>query len=409
MRLLGVFKEDNREFFLLQDEDKFFKSDDQNLKDEFFNYDLIKNRDVLIGSEPVEGEGVFNFRYGPVTAGVKEAGVFNIYTYGERILSVNIDPSYKKRDIERLILKKNIDEGLKFAESVCGNFAVSHSLAFCRALENCAKLDLPEDAVRLRVVALELERLYNHTTVFLKLARGASQNVLTSHLSFVFEELLRINRDFGLGRFLKGVVVPGGVRVNKNANFEDLSKRLLGLKDKFEELYEHALKSYNFIDRIHNTAPLNKELALKIGVTGPTLRACGVKEDLRMKEKGYEKLSVVVEEDGDSLARMEVRVKEFLNSTDVIVDNLAKVKDWERLKGVDLKDFNGEGIGYSESPSGLLVYYVKLNRGILENVYILTPSVFGFKAFSEAFKGFIFTDFSFAFDSFGVHFSDCAR
>ena len=409
MRLLGVFEEDGREFFLLQDNDKFFKSDNQSYKEEFFNYNFIKNRDILIGSEPVEGEGVFNFRYGPVTAGVKEAGVFNIYTYGERILSVNIDPSYKKRDIERLMIKKSVDEGLKFAKSVCGNFALSHALAFCRALEGCAKVDLPKDTVRLRVVALELERLYNNASVFLKLARGASQNVLASHLSFVFEELLRINRDFGLNRFLKGVVVPGGVRVNESANFEDLSKRLKILRDKFEELYEHALKSYNFIDRIHNTAPLDRELALRIGVTGPTLRACGVKEDLRVKEKGYEKLSVVVEEDGDSLARMEVRAKEFLNSLDVIVDNLNKVKSLDKLKGVDLKDLNGEGIGYSESPSGLLVYYVKLNSGILENVYISTPSVFGFKAFSEAFKGFIFTDFSFAFDSFGIHFSDCAR
>ncbi len=409
MRLLGVFEEDGREFFLLQDKDRFFKSDNQSLKDEFSNYDLIKNRDVLIGSEPVEGEGVFNFRYGPVTAGVKEAGVFNIYTYGERILSVNIDPSYKKRDIEKLMIKRDIDDGLRFAESVCGNFAVSHALAFCRALENCAKVDLPEDVVRLRVVALELERVYNHVDVFLRLARGASQNVLTSHLSFIFEELLRINRDFGSSRFLKGVVAPGGVQINKNANFEDLSKKLLGLKDKFEELYEHALKSYNFIDRIHNTAPLSRESALKIGVTGPTLRACGVKEDLRVKEEGYERLSIALEEDGDSLARMEVRVKEFLSSLDVIVDNLNKIKSLGKLKSVDLEDLNGEGMGYSESPSGLLVYYVRLNNGILENVYISTPSVFGFKAFSEAFKGFIFTDFSFAFDSFGIHFADCAR
>jgi len=409
MRLLGVFEENSREFFLLQDGDRFFKSDDQNLKGEFSNYDLIKNRDVSIGSEPVEGEGVFNFRYGPVTAGVKEAGVFNIYTYGERILSVNIDPSYKKRDIEKLMVKKSVDEGLNFAESVCGNFSVSHTLAFCRALENSINVDLPEDVVRLRVVALELERLYNHVSVFLKLARGASQNVLTSHLSFVFEELLRINKDFGLNRFLKGVIVPGSIHINESANFEYLVKRLIGLQGKFGELYEHALKSYNFIDRIHSTAPLDRELALKIGVTGPTLRACGVYEDLRMNEKGYEKLSVATEEDGDSLARMEVRAKEFLNSVDVIVDNLSKVGNAHKLEGADLRGLNGEGIGCSESPSGLLVYYVKLNNGILENVYISTPSVFGFKAFSESFKGFIFTDFSFAFDSFGIHFADCAR
>lgn len=411
MRLLGVFEEMGKEFVLTQDGNRFYKTEKNGDTEETFeSYNFVKNRDVRIGSEPVEGEGVFNFRYGPVTTGVKEAGLFNIYTYGERILAMNIDPSYKRRNIEKLMIGKDLNEALKLAQSVCGNFSFSHSLSFCRGVESILGLKIDNRSLYLRVIGLELERLYNHVNVMLRLSKGASQNVLTSHLSWIFEELLRINNELSGSRFLKGMCKIGGVCVNRSLQFNPLRERLKNIKEKFGELYEHSLKSYNFIDRIHNTAPLSSERALSIGVTGPTLRACGIYEDLRLGEVGYENLNRIAESGGDSLARMEVRAEEFLNSIDIIDSTFDKVANLRDI-GVhkDLEKLSGEGMGYTESPSGVLVYYLKINKGRIENVYISTPSIFGFKAFCEAFEGFIFTDFGFAFDSFGIHFSDCVR
>ncbi len=405
MRLLGILDKNNTEEFLIEDEGKIFTDKSQNNR--FDNYELIKNRDRFIGNTDKKGKGVFNFRYGPVTAGVGQAGVFNIKTYGERILSVSIDPSYKKRNIEQLMINKTPEEALRLAESVCGNFAFSHSLAFSRAIENIYGFNADENTKRVRIIALELERIYNHIYVMARLSKGAAQNVLTSHLEWLFEESLRTNKLFSSERFLKNFNSIGAVNFSNSANIETVKDRIKILEEKFGELYQHSLKSWNFIDRIYKTATLTSKQAISIGLTGPSLRATGVGDDLRKNENLYENFKTVIRKTGDALARMEARAYETLHSCDIILTQLEKLKNGVAKPKNETKD--GVGIGYCESPSGIVAYYVELKNGLVDYVYISTPSVFGYKAFADSFVGYIFTDFSFALDSFGINFADCAR
>jgi Ni,Fe-hydrogenase III large subunit len=265
---------------------------------------------------------------------------------------------------------------------------------------------VPETVSRFRIVALELERMYNHVHVIANLSKGASQTVLTSHLSWIFEECLRLNNEFSGDRFLRGINQIGDIKVNLN-NLEKIKGKVKLLKEKFMELYSHSLKSWNFIDRIYKTASLSPEKALDIGITGPSLRACGIKCDLREFDDLYGDFKIITKEDGDALARMEVRSLEFMESCDIIMSQLDLMGDDKEESFKDIVD--GEGIGYAESPTGIITYFVSLNNGKVEYVYVSTPSLFGFKAFADTLEGFIFTDFSFAFDSYGVSFADLAR
>lgn len=405
MRLLGILNKNDTEEFLVENKGKIFIDKSQNNK--FDNYELIKNRDKFIGNTEKKGKGVFNFRYGPVSAGVGQAGVFNIKTYGERILSVGIDPSYKKRNIEKLMINKTPEDALRLAESVCGNFAFSHSLAFSRAIENIYGLDTDENTKKIRTIALELERIYNHIHVMARLSKGAAQNVLTSHLEWLFEESLRTNRLFSSERFLKNFNNIGSTNFSSRGSIDTIKERIKILEEKFSELYQHSLKSWNFIDRIYKTATLTSKQAISIGLTGPSLRATGVEDDLRKNEDTYENFKTIIRTNGDALARMEVRAYEILHSCDIILTQLEKLQNEVSKNKKEQKD--GIGIGYCESPSGIVAYYVELKNNLVDYVYISTPSVFGYKAFADSLVGYIFTDFSFALDSFGINFADCAR
>jgi len=407
MRLLGIIEKPNGKLLLVQDKERFFAKEDAGKN--FGNYSFLKNRDKNIGNPMKKGEGVFNFRYGPVNSGVGEAGIFNICTYGERIISANIDPSYKKRGIEEMIKGSNVKKALRLSEDICSNFAFSHSTAFLRAIENAGKLHTDTATKRIRIVALELERIYNHLFVMARLSKGASQNVLTSHLEGLFEEALRTNRRFSGSRFLKNL---NGLHidVSRLINVNETKSRIKNIKDKFTELYRHSLKSWNFIDRIYNTATLSKDKALDIGITGPSLRATGVDEDLRKYERLYKDFTPRTEKNGDALSRMQVRAAEIIDSCEIIEEQIDKIKQEKQQDNkIDLFSVSGDGIGACESPSGLVVYFIELSEGIIENVYISTPSLFGFKAFCDSLEGHIFTDFSFALDSFGVNFADCSR
>ncbi len=376
----------------------------------------VADRDKGITGQEVFGDGVFDFRYGPVTGGVMEAGAYHLYTYGERILCVNIDWSYKHRGLESSAIGLGVEDALNVAESVCGNFAFSHSLAMSRAIESALAIEVPSQLRKVRIIALELERIYNHIYAISQLASAAAQKVMTSHLQAIYEDLLRLNNDFFGSRFLRGFNgISGTAKPFNDEALIHLSRRLGNLSDRFEYLYERALESENFMDRLHDTAKLDSEKAEKIGVTGPTLRATGVREDFRLQDQDYEGLRCATSQMGDSLARMEVRAEEVFESVEIISDmsgELKELRDSGSAPATDNKsvpDGSGSGIGYCESPSGLLAYYVELQNGKISSVYAATPSIFGFKAIGESLVGNIFTDFPFAVESFGAYFADAAR
>ena len=396
---------------------------------------LLADRNRLLGNGASRGEGVFDFRYGPFTGGYPEAGVFHLHTYGERILSIEIDLAYKHRTIEASMAGTTIAEGLAWAEAVCGNFAFAHSLAYSRAVESALGIEVRRADRRLRLIGLELERVYNHILVKARLAQAAAQKVLDAHLNALFEEALRINRLFAGSRLLAGANRIGGIASaadgarSGEAAAESLAHGVRELRSRFSRLYESSLSNRNYLDRLHLIAVVDPELAYEYSLTGPSLRASGVAVDLRTSEALLEGFAPITKAEGDALARMELRAEEVLQSCDIILAQLAALKQEGEAGdpaaaqaaassgGMHTPPAEGEagaakhrgGVGAAESPSGTIAWWVEVEEGLIRSAYVSTPSFFGFRIFAEAITGHIFTDFPFALDSFGLSFADAAR
>jgi len=399
--LLGTFRKDIDYYIVQEDGVVSIEIDPKNMY--MPNYAFVKSRDLIISSDdPVKtGEGVFDFRYGPVTSGIGEAGIYHLYTYGERILSVDIDLSYKHRSISEQMMGLDFKTALKTAEKICGNFAFSHSLAFSRAVESAIGVDVDPKSEKLRTIALELERIYNHLYVIYQLAQAAAQKVLTSHLSYLFEESLRMNKNFSGSRYIKGFNDIGGIKNFDERRLQNLKADLQRITGEFGDLYKGALESGNFLDRLYSTAVLNPSDAINIGITGPTLRSTGIKEDLRFNDPKYKNLNIPIKQEGDALSRMEVRAEEIFESQKIILEQI------ERSDENKQTNYEKE-LGYCESPSGTVAYKVDVKDSKISNIYIVTPSFFSFKGIANSMKGNIFTDFQFAVESFGINFADAA-
>ncbi|MHB8853624.1 MAG: NADH-quinone oxidoreductase subunit D-related protein [Ignavibacteriaceae bacterium] len=385
-------------------------------------YDIIKSRNSIIGKSEYFGEGVFVFRYGPVTSWVIEPGVFYIYTYGERILGINIDVSYKARNIEQKLIGLSPLQAIPLAESVCGNFTFSHSLAFTNSIEKILGVELNPIIKSYKIIALELERIYNHLYVFSQLANAAAQKVLTSHVQFLFEESLRTNFLFSRqpdgkagSRYLKGINSVGKLNSYPDKNTLNIvNDRVNNINKELTSLYARTLESKNFLDRLHDTSKISGDYALNNSLSGPSLRACGIKEDLRNSDKFYEDLNIPTIAFGDSLARLEVRIEEIFVSIKIIndrIDFIDKVKNLIPFEesNCSLENITGNAIGAVESPSGIIAYYTELENGKIKYIYTSTPSLFGLNAIKDSLPGMIFTDFPFSVDSFGSFFADAAR
>jgi len=345
---------------------------------------------------------VIRLHYGPLTTGLWEAGAFKILTYGERILNVTPDFGYKRRNVEKKVVGRRVEEAVFLIERLCGTYSVAYSNAFCNALEN----GCPERAECIRAIALELERLYNHLHVIQRLAAAASQKVATSHFSALVEEVLRLNAKLFHHRYAFGLNVPGGVRRNIDINI--ISKKLDTIEKDFEELVNLLLSSRIFIDRIHSTAMLSRDDILRLDSIGIAAKGSGVKRDVRSFDSFYSgtPYRIVCEKDGDSLARTAVRIGEIRNSIEII-RHLINELPQTTLKSE--MEFNGFRYGRVEAAHGDVFVAVEVKDGVVRWMGIRPASLVNYVAFTHAVERNVFTDFPFAIESFGLSFADSDR
>ena len=111
----------------------------------------------------VEGEEVHEVAVGPVHAGVIEPGHFRFQCHGEEVLHLEISLGYQHRGVERALVGGPTPRSLHYAETLAGDTTVGHATAYCQLVEGLAGARVPTRAQSLRAVALELERLANHT------------------------------------------------------------------------------------------------------------------------------------------------------------------------------------------------------------------------------------------------------
>jgi Ni,Fe-hydrogenase III large subunit len=409
--LLGIIEKEAGEQLFVLEKGKGFLMPAEHAQEEFGNYKLLKERPLLINNHPVSGAGVFKFRYGPVTSGIREAGCYTLYTYGEKILRVTIDLNWKHRKIEEAMKNKTPDEGLQLAEAFCSNFGLSHSVAFCRAAEEALQLPVSLQARNWRILLLEMERVYNHLHVIYKLASAAAQKVLAAHLSILYEQALRLNQIVTGSRFLMHINKLAGLDHLPDLN--SIEHAIMGyqqLERQFRELYEHSLNNPNYLDRLHGSGTLTPEQALGFGLTGPSLRACGMNDELNGTHEHFIGLPVVTQNEGDALARMETRSEELVNSCQYLVNHLKVSDTWqEEPASYSLQtDTSGEGCGVAHSPSGAVGYHICITGGMIQQLYAFTPSYAGMHAIATSLQDQVFTDFPFVVDSFGVHFTDAS-
>ena len=373
-----------------------------------------------VGSK-VEGYGVFTFPYGPVTYGVPEAGGFKFITYGERIVKVIPQINFKKRCVEKNAVGCKPEDALLQVERSAGNFSASYSTCFVTAVEDALALEVPSKAKWTRAVAIELERIYNHLYVFGRLAEAASQNVATNQTNVLRESVLRLNSRYFGHRYLFGLNAVGGVRVDLSKDDRlSLYSATKQITDEFSELVDYFLESRIFLDRLQNTAKLSKNDALNLGAVGPSARGSGIEWDDRLaypiEPYGdiYEDIEIDTGE--DTMARTMVRLKEI--QTSIII--LKELLDGMPSDGVKARKLTGSSASklsdseFSlcriESPSGDLIQVVKLNEeGKIEHLHIRPASLVNWLPFAKSLENNVFTDFQFAYESFGLSYADSDR
>lgn len=361
----------------------------------------------------VEGEGVFEIPVGPVHAGIIEPGHFRFSVAGEPIINLDAQLFYTHKGTEKIAEGLTPQRAVFLAERISGDSSFAHALAFCHAVERICGIEVPRRAIIIRTMLLELERLYNHISDIGSIFLDVGFAVGAATAFQLKEHLLQLNEILTGSRLLRGMAAIGGVRryvENTSAKWSALRASLRQRREEFERFIELAMSASTAIDRLETTGVLSHKDAYRLGIVGIAGRASGIARDWRRDHPHcyypHLQFKTVLHEEGDVLARMNVRIDEVRESFSIL-EQLHRQDVHEPVAAPsESQPAGGHALGYVEGWRGEIVHWVMLDKqGKIYRWKITDPSSHNWRALKVAVLNNIVPDFPVINKSFNLSYS----
>ena len=320
-----------------------------------------------------------------------------LFVEDEIVQEAEITIGVNHRGIERIMEGLPVEKANSLTEKICGICSNSHIWNSCRTAEIGLDIEIPPRAQYIRIIMEELERLHSH---FLYLAHGCevlSHETFSMRVFYLREIVMELLAMIGGNRVQYGCSVLGGVRPRCDLN-ESKINRLKEDLDKLEksltDFVNRFLADSIILSRITGIGVIPQKQAMKLAVTGPSLRATGVANDLRTTMWEYDDFdfNIITQPDGDVKSNFIMRALESFEAIKIIrqaIDNLPEgavvTHDW------DMFDTNITE-SYIEVPRGTLYHSYALENGRVRHSIIRTPSMSNIGAMQYACIGDQITD-----------------
>ncbi len=275
----------------------------------------------------VHGDQVHEVAVGPVHAGVIEPGHFRFQSHGEEVFHLEISLGYQHRGVEEALIGGPNKVSLRQIETVAGDTSIGHTWAYCMANEALGAVQPSAREDILRAIALELERLANHTGDLGALAADVGYLPTMSFCGRLRGDFLNMTALICGNRFGRSLLRPGGCRFDLTPELQqELLQRLDAAWKDVKEASELLWNSPSVMARFEGTGVVSKEQAHDVGLVGPAARASGVEHDVRTNHPyGPYRFSMVPAASlqlGDVAARAFVRWLEIARSVRFIKEHI---------------------------------------------------------------------------------------
>jgi Ni,Fe-hydrogenase III large subunit len=280
----------------------------------------------------VEGSGIHEVAVGPVHAGIIEPGHFRFQCHGETVLHLEIQLGYQQRGVEALLTRGSPARRLALAESIAGDSAIGHALAYVAAVEALSGIEVSLPAQALRGIALELERVANHVGDLGALCNDVGYLPGASWFGRLRGEFLNLLLELSGNRFGRGLLRPGGVRFGLSSRQRtDFVTRLRAAERDLTDTADLTFGAHSVCSRFEETGILGQEVADELGLVGPAARASGCDRDVRRDHPAgiyrFAHIPVSLAESGDVMARALVRWLETQRSITFLGEEIAEIPE----------------------------------------------------------------------------------
>ena len=294
----------------------------------------------------------YDLYFGPAHPGSGNFGV-KLKIAGEIVTSARADPGYLHRGFEKLMEYRVPIQNSVLSDRICVLEALNWNLIHAEAVEELLEIEPPERAKYIRVIMAELSRIQSHIIWFGVFSIGTGFDT-GFKLAFGYRDyILDLFELITGGRvYPAGYICPGGVRrdfpdgaIQKITHVLDQIGRMVRIEE---------MENPGLVARAKGIGILKLQDAIKLGATGPVLRASGLKTDVR-KDEPYEvydrfDFEVPTREEGDAYARYLVGIEEIRQSVKIIKQALQQLPEGEvivpKLKRIKLSTKIPEGDVY---------------------------------------------------------------
>jgi NADH-quinone oxidoreductase subunit D len=198
-----------------------------------------------------------------------------------------------------------------------------NELAFCLSVEKLLGLEIPPRATWIRMLMCELNRISSH---FLWLATNGADIGAINMLVYGWRDremvLAFFEKVTGL-RMNHNYFRPGGVAADLPDGWRDDVLALCEAIPRRMDEYDNLLTGQPILQkRLQGVGPMDADMAIALGLTGPLLRSTGVAWDLRRDQPylAYDDVDfdVIVGTSGDCWDRYAIRFNEIRESVRII-------------------------------------------------------------------------------------------
>ncbi len=356
----------------------------------------------------VEGEEVHEVAVGPVHAGIIEPGHFRFQCHGEKVFHLEISLGYQHRGIEQLLLGGPHPRTMYQMETIAGDTTIGHGQAYAMIIEALSGTRVPARAEAIRGIALELERLANHTGDLGAIAGDVGYLPTSSYCGRIRGDFLNMTAELCGSRFGRGLIVPGGVAFDCTPQQADLLRsRLVAAREDLTNAVELLWNTPSVMARLEGTGNVSEDAARDLGLVGPAARGCGLNRDIRRDHPfGIYRMSqipVVTATTGDVHARTLLRWLEAEKSLDFIEEQLGQLPLGSLRNEQASLVGDRMAVALTEGWRGEVCHVAMTDgSGKFERYKIIDPSFHNWQGLAMALRGEQISDFPLCNKSFNL-------